>query len=531
MADLLERRFSIVFALCLAATLTPLLMTRVLPLHDAPGIIGLSGALALVDEPAARIREFYDVDLGPQPSVLYFGWGSLASRVGVPADVAFSLYIGLFCLAGPPLGLLALLRAFGRPSWLAFLAFPIAYHHQIWFGFLGSAAAITGLLLALAAARRVAVAPSLRNHLALAAALFYVGIAHPFALALTFAVIAPLAIWPVAGTPSTPRRLRALALRCACALPVLAFLAPWIARFADAAETSQPAMSAFAHLRQELRGRRPPLGFDLQHFVEWLGNGYATRADELVPLVALCTLGAFLAMGARSGSKAGASRESPAPGATWWLVWAVAVLATGYVFLPQRVFWPTIWWGLRERCVAPLFFVAVALVRPSARGLRSWAGLPAVAVAATFALTIAADFRWYWNARVLDGFDETLAAIPAGASVLSLSANVPPDYHPIHYTLGHPYLVQHHVAHRGGRAVPLLRGHPGSYWITPHEPPPHPPWGRAKEFDFAEHGQSFDYFLLELSEDPPVDPLAALSGGVVKPAAAHGRWRLYEKVR
>ena len=120
---------------------------------------------------AARVRELYDIDIRAYPSSLYFGWAYLAGVVGVPMDVAFSLFTALFSLLGPLLATLLLLSAFGRPLHLALLVLPVSYHHQVWFGFLGSSAAITGILLALAFARRVIDRPSVGNHLGLAGAL------------------------------------------------------------------------------------------------------------------------------------------------------------------------------------------------------------------------------------------------------------------------------------------------------------------------------------------------------------------------
>src|SRR4051812_46882954 len=145
-AFLARRWFALSFSICLAAVLLPLCQSRILPFQDYSGIVGLSGALAHRADPAANVRAFYDIDISASPCVLYFGWAWLAGAVGVPVEIAFDLFVALFAIAGPPLAMLLLLRTFRRPAWLSLLAFPISYHHQIWFGFLGSAAAITGLL-------------------------------------------------------------------------------------------------------------------------------------------------------------------------------------------------------------------------------------------------------------------------------------------------------------------------------------------------------------------------------------------------
>ena len=150
-----ERWWVLALAAGILGMLLPLLGGRLLPFHDASGIVGLGGALAWRDDPAARVHEFYDIDIRPYPSTLYFGWAYLAGALGVPMDIAFSVFTAVFTLLGPLLAMVLLLSAFGRPLYLALLVLPVSYHHQVWFGFLGSSAAITGILLALAFARRL----------------------------------------------------------------------------------------------------------------------------------------------------------------------------------------------------------------------------------------------------------------------------------------------------------------------------------------------------------------------------------------
>jgi hypothetical protein len=488
-------------AVCLAVQCAPLLLTRVLPFHDAPGVIGLGGVFAHLDDPRTRVREFFDVDYGLYPSIAYFGWAWLAAHLHVPVDVAFNVFIAAFCLAGPPLALLLALRAFGRPPALALLALPIGYHQQIWFGFLGSAAGITGLLLALGCARRLVDDPRPRWHLGLAAALLFVALCHPFALGLALLVVAPV-LWPPPA-----RRLRALALRLACFAPTAVVLASWASGFFGGGSAGRVGLA---------RLLRAPALADAGTFVEWLGGGYRGHADELVVAVALAALAAFLALGVR-GAGGGPRRD------TVWLGWAVAALAAGYLFLPDSLYWPTTWWGVRFRCVVPLFLVAVVCVRRAPRGLPPWVlAVPAVA-AVLFAGYVTSDFQGRWKKQVLEGFDEALAAIPPGQSLLALPALADP-----HYTRAHPYLGQYYVARTGGRATPYLMGHPGSYWVTMKPAPLAPPWGDPSQFVWSLHGPGYDYFLLEHRD---LDPFAALPAGAVELVSARGAWRLYRRQR
>ena len=72
-------------------------------------------------------------------------------------------------------------------------------------------------------------------------------------------------------------------------------------------------MPLYRRILAELRPRLPALG-DGRQFLEWLGNGYKTRWDELVPALALITVAAYLALGARPSSLPAQAPE-PAPDA------------------------------------------------------------------------------------------------------------------------------------------------------------------------------------------------------------------------
>ncbi len=501
-------------------------------------MIGLAGTFAHRAQPSARIDEFFDVNFGAYPSVLYFGWAYLWALLRVSADVAFSIFIALFCIAAPPVALLCLLRALGRPRYLALLAFPIGYHQQIWFGFLGSSASVAGLVFALAFAIDAAYRPRLGNHLALACAVLFLAMAHPFSLALAFLVLLPFLVWPPGRSVSPERgRVATTALRLACFVPALVFLTPWLAGFIGrsvGSANTNPAHTPFvARALHEFALDRPRPHFDGSLFVNWLGNGYQSHQDELIPGVALLVLVSFVLLGARpEQSKRRVTVACPADAGlshAWiWLAWAVAVLAAGFLLLPQQVFWPERWWGVRVRCVVPLFLVLVATIRPTPRGLPAWLVAPSVAAALMFAGYLTWDFRAYWHNQVLSGFREAIAAVPPGQSLLSLTVFPEP-----HYTVGHPYLAQHYVAWQGGRAVPYQMGHPGSYWVTQKLPPPAPPWGDPALFVWAEHGAGYDYFLVELpvtgTSNDPLHALAAQAAGPVTLVKAAGQWRVYRR--
>jgi hypothetical protein len=504
------------------AVVGPLFASRLLPFHDASGIVGLGGALALRDDPAARVPELYDIDIRAYPSSLYFGWAYVAGVLGVPMDIAFSVFTAVFSLWGPLLATLLLLSAFGRPLHLALLVLPVAYHHQIWFGFLGSSAAVTGIILAVTFARRIIDRPSLGNHLGLAGAVLFVAAAHPFPLALTLVALAPLLFWPA--------RPLAIAARAATLLPTAVFLLGWARGFFGGRSGE---VSVLRRALAELPLQSPSWS-DAPRFVEWLGNGYKTGWDELAPLLALVTVALLIALGTRPpAANAPASPNTDAilpryhrllsfvgPG------WPVLIFACGYLFFPMKIVWPEFWWGVRVRCVIPLYLLLLALPRVRSRGLPAWTVAPAAAAGLALLGYIGYDFATHWRGRCLQGFDQAIAAIPPGQSVLAFPALPDP-----HYTRGHPYLAQTYVARKGGRVVPYLGGHPGSYWITLKPPPPSPPWGDPAAFVWEQHASGWDYFLLErpVGAPPPPDPMLLAPPGAVRVAFAGERWILWSR--
>jgi hypothetical protein len=524
LAHLRRHRLGVAMAVGVVAAVAPLLTTRVYPFHDSAGIVGLGGALALRNDPTAAVRAFYDLDIRAYPSALYFGWAYLAGAVGLSVETAFGAFTAIFCIAALPLATWLLLRAFHRPQALALLVFPVSYHHQIWYGFLGSSAAIAGMILALAFARRIFDRPSWGNHLGLAATLLYVAAAHPFPLALTLAVVAPLLLWPPPDVTDRKRAALLIGARLATLVPTVLFLGNWAAGFFGRPSAGRSLLTT---VRTSLAINTPALD-DAGQYLDWLGNGYQSAWDTLVPGLSLATVALLLALGVCP--REAAAPASPSPTASDrrdWIVlgWAAAFLLAGYLFMPMKLVWPELWWGVRVRCVVPSYLVLLALVRPRRRGLPPWAVIPAFAGALGFFAFVTVDFAHHFRGRALAGFDQALAAIPRGQSVLGFPVRPDP-----HYTLPHPYLVQHVVARKGGRAVPHLRGHAGSYWITMKPPPDSPPWGDPLLFEWPAHAH-FDYFLVEQPlTGPPVEPMRAAPPGAVRRIIQQGQFEVWQNL-
>ena len=517
-----RHRLGVAMAIGVLAAVAPLLTTRVYPFHDSAGIVGLGGALALRDDPTAAIRAFYDLNIRAYPSALYFGWAYLAGAIGLSIETAFAAFTAILCIAALPLCTWLLLRAFHRPQALALLVFPVSYHHQIWYGFLGSSAAIAGLILALAFARRIFDRPSWGNHVGLAAALLYVAAAHPFPLALTLAVVAPLLLWPPADVGDRKRAALLIGARLATLVPTAVFLGNWAAGFFGRRSEGRSLLTT---VRTSLELNTPALG-DAGQYLDWLGNGYQSAWDAVVPGLALATLALLLALGVcpRDATAAPSAHEARRD----WIVlgWAAVLLLLGYLLLPMKLVWPELWWGVRVRCVVPSYLVLLALVRPRPRGLRPRTVIPAFVGALVFFGFVTVDFAHHFRGRALAGFDQALAAIPRGQSVLGFPVRPDP-----HYTLPHPYLVQHYVARQGGRAVPHLRGHAGSYWITMKPPPDSPPWGDPLVFDWAAHASGWNYFLIEQPlAGPAVEPMRAAPPGAVRRVSQQGQFEVWQNL-
>jgi hypothetical protein len=512
--------FHLLFAVCLAAQLAPLFVSRYLPFHDAQGMAGLGGALIHRNDPAAHISDFYSFDIRAYPSTFYLMWIWLLAKLHISIAPATSAYCAFFIIGALPLSIWAAAVAFGRPRWLSFLAFPVCYHQQVWFGFLGSCAAIPGIFFALASARVLTVKPSWRPAVALAASALFVALCHALGFVMLLGLLAPLAIARVPWR-DTRRMLQTLGLRLACLVPALIYLGPWLNNFTkDAPGVVVMPGSRWDHFKQNIRLAEGSLRDNIYLFWQWLGDGLRSDVDKWVAAATVaCTL-IYLVVGARVPL---VEKDDPPPPGRAWLGWAALIFAAGYFLLPQHIHWPTDWWGARQRFILPLFLVGVVAARPWRYGLDGrWMAIP-IAISLFYGMFLTRELHLHWRREVTAGLTSAIRSIPPGQSVLYLNPHTGGAL-----TLPHPYLLQYYVAEKGGFVMSGMKGHQEAMWVRPKSfPVGNPTWGRTALFQWTAHSKAYDYFVVE----GPIPPAFLKAGptGLVDVVYRGGPWSVFKK--
>ena len=135
----LPRREVVLFSLCLtvltAVSLWPLWANRFLPMQDYPQHLFLAHVITTYDNPLFNWKEFYRVDLGVHPYMLWYLAMNMLGRVvdiEIAGKILFSLYILLITL-------LALVARRLAPKdhlpWGALLLYPFAFNQMYYLGF------------------------------------------------------------------------------------------------------------------------------------------------------------------------------------------------------------------------------------------------------------------------------------------------------------------------------------------------------------------------------------------------------------
>ena len=138
----------VLFALLLVLLLAPCAVLAYLPMTDLPQHLAAVSILRNLGDPRFGFAAFYepawDHTLYALPYLLTLGLAPLVSiEVGMRIVVVLSLAL-------LPIGVFALLRALGKPGWLALLSLPIVYNRLFFWGFVNNQLALGFALLALA---------------------------------------------------------------------------------------------------------------------------------------------------------------------------------------------------------------------------------------------------------------------------------------------------------------------------------------------------------------------------------------------
>lgn len=517
------------FALGLAGGVLPL-TAKYLPFTDLSGHLALVGVLAHRHEPAAQIDRYFVADPRLCPSHLFEAFVWMASRV-LSVNAAGNLYLALFCVLALPASAYVLLRALRRDARLAVLALPLVYHRSVWFGFVNYCAAVPLVFASLAVLVRELEredGPSRRGLALLSGLYFLTAFAHFFAALWGMGL--SLALVLLRG--SRPRDAGAFAL---AATPAALFIARWMGE-KGAREATGPAQGLLASLRDDVLAIPPPT-LSVPDFARWSTGGLASLADDATALVGALTALALLvfSLASRRGVAREARAEALKPGtpARWrrrHLLLFAAVTAA-YFLLPMELPHPN-WWAVSVRFVVPVWVFAVAAIpapmRPYPRALLA----PVALAAALFGAYFAVDTHRWFNGGEMAGLDAALDAIPPGQRVLALWPPFEDERHYQHFPLAHA--GGYYTVRRGGYANPWFEGAPHDLWVTTRARPDAPGWGRARDFSWPLHGANFDYFLVKAPApgQPEAPPLFRdAPPGAVRPVAAHGRWRVFQRAR
>jgi hypothetical protein len=520
------RWFWPLFGAALVACMLPFALAPMLPMCDVNGSAGIVGALLHRADPATHVNDYFTFNVHASPNALYWAWSYALGHV-MSVSAATNLFVALFCIAGVPLAFLFALRTTGRPPWLAFLALAAVFHRCLWYGFVGSVAAV-GLLFLEIGLMNVAFArarPSWADA-ALAATLFLLSTAHAF-LFLAGAGFWLLYVALAARQPSPLWR------RLAVGLPALVYLGPWLGPTFVGGQG--PGMS---NMVAHLWAQRAPLPTYLENVHEWFLDAYTSSVDEVVAVVFAVTLAAALVFGVRP--LAGERETGPlspltkagAPDRLWRLRLPLTslALALGYLLLPMSIDRPFGWWAVNVRLLVPFLLSLGLLVRVRARGLPAWVFTPVCGAAIFYGLFIAHDFRRWWMGVELDGFREALASIPEGKKVHALWPAFEGERHYSHFPMAH--LVDWYIVERGGLATPAMTSVPKELWASP-KPVPATPWSLERYFTW-DYGRHWDYFLAKLpapGNGGMYHPFSGSAPGTVTKVFEKGLWQVWRRDR
>lgn len=502
------------FIAALLANWAPLVVSEYLPFTDLSGHMGLAGALAHWDDPAARIPAYFVRDIRLIPGVIFEAFAyAMHPLLGIPA--ATNLYIALFCVAGVPLALLYALRVFGRDPRLCLLAFPFLYHRCLWYGFVNFAASLPFLLVSLGLLERCledgrSGALKRGRFVALALAACLTVAAHAFGAMVFFGLALLLIVLSIPG----PATLAAILVSLA---PALGYLLGWLRTGSD---TGSPT-GLVSQITDSIR----PLGESVDLFYQWTINGLASDVDQYVFIAGAAGLLASFAFAIARRAPAEPAAPLRLRGKPFVLLSATVVM---FFLLPMELRVPY-WWAVAVRLV-PLAWLLAALALPrTSQRTPAWALAPALAAGIFYGGYLAYDFRTWFRNVEMAGLNQVLDAIPKGARIHAVWPPFEHERHYAHYPIA--FAANYYVVRRGGLATPMMDGSK-DLWVLPRPFPPRAPWGMVRAFSWSRHGPHWDYFLVKRPPPglPQVRPVFRdAPPGAVTLVASHGLWSAYKR--
>lgn len=373
-------------ALLLVLLLAPAATLAYLPMTDLPQHLAAASILWNLDDPRFGFAEFYqaawDRSVYVLPYLVAMAFAPIASlEVGMRVVVVLALAL-------LPIGVFALLRALGKPEWLALLALPLVYNRAFFWGFVNFQLALGFALLALA----ILVRPprGWASELALAALCALIIVTHPYGLLM---IAGYVFLWLLFG------ERRALARHALGLSPLLLGVLVW---GLWAGHHPDPSSIAFSPLLERL-----------DDFEESVLGGYrdSSEAKLLIGfLVAWAVLAAPVFPVSRERWRALSHHER--------LLWVFAgvnllIFAVGpsYTSLVGET-------HMRHAVIAAAVLPALAAGKSSLRRARRAIAALAILALATIAIAWVHLIRFD---REVQGFDEVVERIPFGSRIVALT--------------------------------------------------------------------------------------------------------------
>lgn len=471
----------------------PALVFAYLPMTDLPQHEAIASILEHHGDPSYGFAGHYAVDLFHTPYLLPYllmlGFGKVMSL-----SAAMHVTVFLTVLAYP-VGIVVLLRAAGKPCWLALLAMPLTYNRALFWGFLNF-----NLSIGLAIAAFALYVDPRRSHLRSAIQILLIAAAvlsHVYGLAMLVGLVA---LYAMCGGLS---HLRA---RWPSLLPLVVGIALW-------------AWSAGGS-RGYGETINPGLGQRLRELPAQILGGYQDHSEGFVLLVLVAAL-ALLTWRGIPVTRARLAAAAPVERVAWAFSFGNLLL---YLVLPQAT-WTAKFIHFRHAFLA-LSLLPVTCAATLERGRLLRVALPAIAAGVTVLSTWAHLALFDQEAK---GFDAVVDAVPMGTTIVSLIADANGDV-----MATHPYLhfAAYAQAARGGE---ISSSFADVFWNLPvgrrsdAVAPPTPEnfeWNPLL-YDERGFGHYYEWAIVRL---PAAGTLATTPAFPYEPVVVAGAWQLYRRV-
>jgi hypothetical protein len=501
-ADFEERLFAVLFGIFAVLALLPIWRARFLPLLDQPNHLSSAYIWHHYDDPAARLKEHYDLNIRPVPYFAYYALIRVAA-VAASVEVANKIVLSAYVLAIPIAGLLFAART-GRSLWLSLLTFPLAYSYSWAHGFQPFTIGVAALVLGIGAVDAFLDRPRPGAGAAVLILVLACALSHPLALLGLYASALAL--------------LAATRPRWRLALTLALLLLPGALLFAWQLFRPQVSLAEGAIDQEQLYvGQHPPPWQMLRNLPAYTLDSVSGHADlwvfySVFASAILLLITGFLRpyRGAISGGRRGR-------GAAVF----IAMLAC-YLVIPLHLTRPIEWWFVSGRFAPLVCFFLFLLPNGPIRGARLQLLLPALAAIAFYPIHISEKYAAF-NRRA-EPFVEMVEETRPATNILFLSMRPRGDE-----------AVNIDAYHQFGCYIQVLRGgYCATGWFDHGFPYklrselPAPPWHAHELFNAREHAGPYDYVIVrnESATKPIFDAQVSPEWRVVR---KKGAWTMYAR--